>query len=461
MRSTKLSSAIAAAAALLALAPAGALAARAHPNRRQASPGAGCRVKLNVAPHLLTSGESALAYGQLICGDPTSESTQTVTLYRNATGVAGGYTAIGTTSTDANGFYDLTTGAIETNSQFYVVVGSAKSASKTVRVSAQVTVAGPTENSQILTNLKTGRPNSVKFTGSVSPGDKGATVVLQRQNALTGNEWHRIQLGVVQPNGTFSITHAFVVPGPANIRVLIRGGHRNVPSASNILNYEISQSENPQLTIQSSSDPIAYGGSAAISGTVAGAANTQVTLLAHTAGQHTFAPVAEVKTDGTGNYSFPAQSPLDSTFYRVQGAGKSSTVLYEAVKDVLTAGLTSGSLTATGDALTIQAGQTLTFSGAVTPDHTSHVIYLERENAAGTSFHVVEVAVIGAGSTYTISHTVYTPGTSVFRVKIPGDPQNAGAVSPDFTVTSTPPTSASSLTPEAPGNSSQPAQGQV
>jgi hypothetical protein len=243
------------------------------------------------------------------------------------------------------------------------------------------------------------------------------------------------------------------VPGDANIRVLVRSNRRNIPSASNVLTYEISQAQNKQLTINSSADPIAYGQSATISGTAAGAPNTPVTLEAHTAQQGGFAPVAQVNTDAGGNYTFPAQSPLDSTFYQVQGAGKSSAVLYQGVKDVLTAQVS---------ATTIQAGQTLTFTGTVAPDHTGHVIYLERQNAAGTGFHVAEVATIAAGSTYSIAHTVYNVGPSVvFRVKVPGDPQNGGTASQPFTIQVTRPSSASALTPEAPGNSTQPPEGQV
>ncbi len=452
MRSNKLKAAIAAASALLLLAPAGAAARDHHPrlDRRHAAPSAGCRVKLNVAPHLITSGESALAYGQLTCAVPASEQGQAVTLYQRSVGTPG-YTPAGTTTTDEHGFYELTASSITTNSAFYVTAGGAQSANRLVRVAAQVTLSGPTEGSQILTALKTGRRNHVTFTGSVSPSDTGAIVVLQRQNSITGNDWHRIQVGVVQAGGTFSLTHDFVVAGPANIRVLVRGNRRNAPSASNVLSYEITQAQNPRLTILSSTNPISFGQSTTISGVAAGAPNMPVTLLARTARHGGFSPVAQTTTDGSGNYTFPTQSPVASTFYRVTGAGKSSTVLYEGVKDVLTAQVS---------ATTIPAGQAIAFSGAVTPDHTGHVIYLERQNASGTSFHVVEVAVIGAGSTYTITHTIYTVGTSVYRVKVPGDPQNGATVSPNFTITTTPP-APSALKPEAPGNSTQPSQGQV
>ena len=83
------------------------------------------------------------------------------------------------------------------------------------------------------------------------------------------------------------------------------------------------------------------------------------------------------------------------------------------------------------------------------------MIYLERQNASGTGFHVVQVGIVGAGSTYSIVHTVYDAGTKVFRVKIPGGPENEGAASPPFTITVTP-APAAALAPEAPGNSSQP-----
>jgi hypothetical protein len=451
MRSIKLIGGVAAA-ALVALAPATALAGHRHLGRRGAPP-SGCRLVLNVAPRLLTAGDTALAYGHLSCANAPEEANQTVTLYQDAVG-SPGYAVAGTTTTLAHGVYDLATAALSANSRFYAVAAGTQSPIKAVRVEAQVILSGPADGANLLTaGARAGRRNTVAFSGKVTPEDVGATVVLQRQNALTGNEWHRIQFGTVEAGGSFSITHAFVVPGDANIRVLIRSAHRNIPSPSNELNYEISQAENPQLTIASSVNPLVFGGSTTISGTVAGASNTPVTLLAHTVHQRAFAPVAEVKTDGSGNYAFPAQSPVDSTFYEVQGNGRSSAVLYEGVKDVLTMVLSPA-------ATSIQAGQTLTFSGAVSPDHSGHLIYLERQNAHGTGFNVVEVAMLATGSTYSIPYTVYNLGTNIFRVKIPGDVQNGGAVSLPVTIQVTPPTPAA-LTPEPPGNSTMPPEGQV
>lgn len=446
MRTIRLTTAIAATATLLALAPATALAG----HKRQTTGHAGtCRVRLNVAPRLLYAREPALAWGRLICPGG-EEANQTVTLYQSAVGSLGGFTALGTTTTNALGGYQLSTGALTGNSVFYAVIDSVASERRTVRVVAEVSLSGPTEG-ELPAGIQTGRPNRVRFTGSVYPYDEGALVVLQRQNALTGDEWHRIGKGVVGPEGKFTIAHTFIVPGDASIRVLIRSSHRNVASPSNELNYEISQAQNPKLTIESLANPIVYGQSVTIHG--ATAPNTLLTLMARTARQGAFSPVAQVRSDGGGVYTFPAQPPVDSTFYEVQGAGLTSAVLFEGVGDALTATMSPA-------VTSIPAGQALTFSGSVSPDHTGHAIYLEGLNAAG-KFHVLQRAAIMPGSTYSIVHYVYDEGMSVFRVKVPGDPQNGGAASQTFTVQVTPPPSATALTPEPAGNSTLPTEGEV
>ncbi len=451
MRSIKLAAAVTTAVTSLALSGAAASAAGRHAGEGGRRSGS-CRVTLNVAPRLITTGESVLAFGHLSCGEPG----QTVTLYESSVS-SPGYSVAGTTTTDARGSYQVSVSDLTTNSTFYVTAGTAQSGRRAVKVAAQVTLSGPPEG-VVPTTLRTGRHNRVTFTGTVSPADAGAVVVLQRQNAAKGNEWHLIQLGgvgkggIVNKEGDFSITHTFVVPGPANIRVVVRSGKRNVASPSNILSYEISQAQNPQLTIESSADPISYGQSTTISGVVAGAPNTAVQLLARTTQHGVFTQVGQVKTDSSGDYTFPPQTPLTDTFYQVQGAGKRSAVLFEGVKYVLTAGVSD---------TTVQSGQSLTFSGTVTPGETGHVIYLERENLAGTGFHAIEVGTVTASSTYSIVHTFFAVGTTVVRIKIPGDPLNATTDSQPFSIQVTAAPSPDALTPETPGNSTQPPEGQV
>jgi hypothetical protein len=445
MRLRKLGPALIAATSLLALAPAAASAHK-HP-----SPLGRCRININVAPRKITAGESTEVSGRLACRRHANAGGQLVKLYAHAAGSAGSI-PVQSTTTEANGSYKFSTAAENANTSFYVRSHGAQSARRRLRVAAQVTLTGPPEGTQI----ETGAPNQQTFSGTVNPTDVGARVILQRQNAITGNEWHRIGIGQVVAGGStggeYTITHTFRVPGDASIRVLVRSDGLNIPSESNLLEYEITQAQNPSLTISSSADPISYGQSVTISGVLAGATTSQpVTLLARTVHQHGFAPVAEVSTDASGNYSFPAQTPVNSTLYKVQGAGQKSAVLYEGVKDVLTAEVS---------ATTVQAGQALTFKGTVAPDQSGHVIYLERQNATGTGFHVVQISYVMPGSEYSIVHQVYVPGTKVFRVDIPGGPDNGRAVSQLFTIVVTP-APASALAPEAPTNSSQPGEGQT
>lgn len=457
MRLGKLGPAVIAATSLLALAPAAASAHK-HP-----SPLGRCSINIRVAERQITASEQVEVKGRLKCIPRASAGSQAVTLYEHVAGGAG-YVPTLSTTTDASGFYKFKPPALNANTSFYVRSHGAQSGREKVRVALQVTLTGPPEGTQI----ETGAPNQQTFSGTVNPADVGARVILQRQNAVTGNEWHRIGFGLVEAGGNYTITHTFRVPGDASIRVLVRSDRINSPSASTPLEYEISQAQNPSLTIASSADPITYGQSVTISGVLAGGVSQPVTLEARTVHQQGFAPVAEATTDASGNYSFAAQAPVNSTLYRVittdpsclsaprhVGSCKAplqkSAVLYEGVKNVLTAEVSP---------TTVQAGEALTFKGTVAPDHTGHIIYLERQNAAGTAFHVVQVGYVLPGSEYSIVHQVYVPGTKVFRIDIPGGPDNGRAVSQLFTVLVTP-APASALTTEAPGNSSVPSEGQT
>ncbi len=448
MRSPKLMSALAL--ALVALAVPATAAARAHHHgagRHSASPGS-CRLTLDVAPRLLTSGETALAYGQASC-PAAAEAGQTVTIYERAA-TTGGYSVAGTATTDPHGFYQLTTPALTQNSVFYAALSGARSPQRTVRVIAQVELTGPQEGKPLFAGIHTGRQNAVTFTGTVSPADSGAEVVLQRQNEVRGRGWHRIGRTIVNSTGGFALTHVFWVPGASDIRVLVRSNKRNVLSTSNTLSYDITQAQNPALTIVTSADPIAYDGSVVISGAAAGAPNASLTLLARTA-NGSFKPVATTNANSEGKYAFPAQTMLASTFYRVQGASRRSAVLYQGVKYVLTVNPTAASA---------QSGQPFSVTGTVTPARAGHEIYLQRLSPQGTSWHVVGVGTVNADGSYAISHVFFAPGTDALRVKIPGDPENGGTASTPFDLTVTPAPGAS-LKPEPPSNSSQPSQGQL
>jgi hypothetical protein len=452
MRSIKLAPAAAAVAALLVAVPGGtaAVGRRLHPGAGRHNAGGrprvpgDCQVSIDVAPPLLTAGDPVVIFGQLTCGGGASAAGQAVALFQHLPS-GRGYSQVQSVTTDANGFYEFPPiDGVDTESAWYVRSDGARSRAEQARVAAVVTLDGPAEGSQLLT----GSANAVTFTGAVSQADAGYSVRLERQDSAAGGVWDPLgPAGQVGAEGGFTITHAFLHPGPATIRAVVTnraaGNPHNSPSASNVLDYEISQAQGPSVTIQASADPIEAGQAVTISGT--GPAHRRVTLRAATA-HGRLATIATTTTDAGGKYAFPAQAPSASTFYRVRVGNTSSAELLVGVKDVLSANVS---------ATTVQAGQPLTFSGTVTPEHSGHTIYLERENASGAGFHVVEVATVGSGSSYSIAHSVYDAGTSVYRVTIPGGPENEGASSAPFTIEVTPAPPAA-LIAEGLGNSSQP-----
>jgi hypothetical protein len=459
MRSIKpVPAAAAAAATLLALAPAGASAAK-HPRAKrhaQAIRAGGCHLKISAAPRFVAFGEPSQISGQLLCKAGTSVANQTVTVFQRSVAPRA-LTTVGTATTDEHGLYQLPTPALQTNSKFFATALGAKSGERAVKVSPKVDISGPPDGSQLFTGAGPFvrahglRSNTVTFTGTVSPQDVGATVALQRENTVGIEEWHRIgATSKVGPGGTYSITHTFGAPGDANIRVVVRPSKSNAAGVSETLSYEISQPQNPALTIQSSSNPIFYGQPVTITGTIAGGA-TPLTLMARTRTQDKFVPIATVTSASNGAYAFPVLSPLQSTFYQVTGAGKSSARLFEGVKYGLTASVS---------ATTVQAGQPLTFSGTVSPGHLGHPVYLQAQNPSGIGYHFVEAGTVTAGSTYSITNVRFVAGVKKFRIRVPGDPENQGAASAPFTITVTP-VPAAALAPEPPGNSAPPSEGHV
>jgi hypothetical protein len=459
MRSIRLTWALAACAATVAVLFPAAASARHHASRhaaRHAAGTGGCRVHINVAPRFIETGESTVVFGELTC--PTQPpADQTVTVYGQSVGGPPA-SVLGTTSTDEHGNYAFTTTPLQSNSQFYVTVYGVQSGHRGVKVSPKVTMTGPPDGSQLFTGggpfirshlRRQGLSNKVVFSGTVSPSDQGATVALQRENSVGNEEWHRIGWSAVGQGGTYSITHVFAVPGDANIRVIVRAPKRNAPGASESLSYEISQAQNPALTIESSADPISYGQPVTVSGKIEAATPTTLTLLARTRLQHGFVPVATSTSGAGGTYSFPVQTPTQSTFYKVTGAGKTSSRLFEGVRY---------GVTASASASSVAAGQPVTFSGTVTPAHAGHPVYLQALSGSGVGYHTVEVAQVAADGTFTIAHSFYAASTRKLRVKVPGDPENQGTATVAVALEVTP-APAAALTPEAPGNSAQPAEG--
>jgi hypothetical protein len=266
-------------------------------------------------------------------------------------------------------------------------------------------------------------PVRATFAGTVSPSDPGALVALQVAYGASGEYWRSVAFGRVGSDGSYSIAHAFRTPGEASVRTIVQARKLHMAAAiSEPLAYVVGQTQNPQLTIQSSADPLAYGQSVTISGVAAGQANQPVTLLARAAGH--FAVVATGTTDARGDYTFD-QAPLQNTYYKVTDAAAESTMLFEGV---------SYALSPDPVADTVQAGQQLTFSGTLAPARVGQVVQLERQYPSGIGFHVVELTTVGDASDYTVVHAFDTVGANLMRIKVPGDDGHLSSTSVPFTI---------------------------
>ena len=115
---------------------------------------------------------------------------------------------------------------------------------------------------------------------------------------------------------------------------------------------------------------------------------------------------------------------------------------------------------ARASASSVAAGQPVTFSGTVTPAHEGHPVYLQALSGSGVNYHTVGVATVAHDGTFVIAHTFYAPGARKLRVKVPGDPESQGAATLAVALEVTP-APAAALTPEAPSNSTQPAEGHL
>jgi hypothetical protein len=435
MRSTKLTAALAAASALLAVAPGAAGARQATHALTGAKPH--CRVYLIAEPRTIVSGEPAQLFGKLTCAGG-GEEKQPVIVYGRTAG-SPTFKVIAEKTTETGGFYTLVQPGITADSFYYVRALGARSGSKSVRVAPVVKLEGPPTG----TTLLTGSKNKVTFSGTVTPADEGAEVLLERENSGSSEEWSAIQRGIVV-KGKYKLEHGFAIPGSADLRTIVRPhGSFTVRGTSETLSYGISQRQNLNLLIHTSSYTVPFETPVTISGVLKEGAGKTITLLAHTEGKPV-ETVSTVKAGLGGSYEFK-ETPLNNTLYQVTGGSQKSAALFQGVKYVLTP---------IAPATTVEDGQALTFLGKVSPALEGKKVYLQRENLFAGGFHVADLGVVGAGGSYSIAHSFFGVGKQVYRIKVPGDRLNQSMSSAPFTieVTSVPP---KALKPAAPAKQPQ------
>jgi hypothetical protein len=387
---------------------------------------------INAIPNPIDAGEGVFIYGHL---NVPPVGGQTIVLYHHLTGSGLGYTRVGQTTTDSHGFYEFTRAedVVMTNRSWFVrEAGIHQIHSRTVfeRVAALVS---PSASS---TSAVTGEP--VVFTGHVDPSHAGERVVLQEQTA--SGDWRGLKTGPLDGASNYSITYRWRFEGDHTVRVLFGSDVRNIRGTANPVTVAVQQKQIPGFTITSSDQLISYGQTVTISGVLANAPSTPLTLWARNAYQSQFTPIADTVTGSDGSYSFAPQIPSYNTVYQVRttlAPRRHSAVLFEGVQDVLT--LTPSSTTS-------QVGGQVTFTGTVLPDKAGRVVYLQRLGADG-DWHNEEIRIVTNASTFQFGWTFGKAGTYEFRARITGDRPNVGGASAPVTIQVAPTTNPATLPP--------------
>jgi hypothetical protein len=396
-----------------------ALAAGTVPAVGNAAPRRNHGLTINASPHSIIAGQSVLIYGRLRGGNVDD---QAIVLYQHLAGFGGGYTAVGSTTTDSGGYYKFPQSNVLTNRSWFTRErDNPRIHSRTVfeRVAALVTPP-TTSSSTVETNHR------VVFTGTVTPPVHAFDRVLLQQQVNESDDWRTLKVGRLNGASAYSIAYRFRVPGQRDLRVVFPGDRRNTKAASDTTTITVEQAQVNGFTINTSDPIIPFGGSATISGVLSGASSpTAIMLCSRSLAGRRFTGCEAGMTGSDGTYSFSV-SPSQNELYQVRTSlppKRHTAVLFEGVRDLVTmAGPGSSTV-----------GATVTFTGSVTPDKAGHVIYLQRLGEDG-DWHTVEIGRVKHDSTYQFAWMFGNAESQTFRARIISDKRNVGAASNKVTV---------------------------
>lgn len=415
---------------VIALAAPGAASAAPHPHHNR-----GLTIATTTNP--IVAGEGVLIYGRLQGAD---NAAQRILLFHRINPAAQ-FSLVSITRTDSAGYYEFVRadGIVNSNRNWYVV-GPGGTHSRTTHelVSSIVTL-----NAASSTSL-TGQ--AVDFTGTVFPAHPYQRVLIQEQNSSSGTGWHTVATGHTSASSAFSIEHKFALAGSYTLRAYFPSDSRNIAGQSDALTLTVQQKQNASFTINASAPVISAAQTETITGTLYAAGstttpktNTVVTLYGKQYGGG-WTPLATTTTDSTtGDYSFSA-TPIHNMVYVVKTTDPphvETADLYVGVQDAVTINASAPS---------VDVGDPVTVSGTVTPDHTGHVVNLQRMTPSG-SWVDVETGYLNSSSAYSFNYGFGQLGTFQLRVQIPGGPYNVAVASTPVSVAVSAVAPASSLPP--------------
>ncbi len=399
------------------------------PSVASASPRHNHDLTIAAVPSHIMAGDPVLIYGHLAGPD---NANQLIRLYHRIN-PRFGYTLIGTTLTNAAGYYEFTRAdGIVTSNRSWYVRGPVASHSRTVH-----------EYVQALVSLNSSTPtadtrHAVAFFGTVAPSHAYQRIWLQERSG-SGDDWRTIRSGFTGGGSGYRIYYRWSIPGSYDLRTVLAGDSRNVRSYSAPVSVTIQQAQRPYFSINSSAPVISYQGSATLSGVLDKVGTSTpdpgvpVTLLSRTAGGR-YSAIATATTGTDGSYSF-TEAPSQNTLYYVRvtlDSRRHTSALFEAVREQV-----SGTPSTTSSTV----GSTITFTGSVLPGRAGDVVYLQRLGKDG-DWHTVKVSYLNGSSAYSISWTLGDAGTDTFRTRVLSDRYNAGGASAPMAITvSQPPVS--------------------
>jgi hypothetical protein len=347
-----------------------------------------CVVSLE-GPATANAGEAPVLKGQLTCGETSEEAGQSVAIFEHSAGTPG-FAEAGLATTETNGGFSFTPTGLGGKTQFYARFGRSRSQHVQVRVTPLVTLAGPAHGAVLPMSARRTR-SPIRFTGTVSPADTGAPVTLQRERPVGSGQWRRVAVTRVGEDGSFAFVHLFRAAGPVVLRAFVHGFAHRLAAVSETLSYEVSQAQNPALTIAAEPNSVALGQSVTITGKLSGAAARIVTLSAREAGG-AYAPVATATTGEGGSYTF-TETPTATTDYRVSGNGVHSMPVRITV---------TFALTATPSATSLVEGEGFTIAGTVMPASPGARVYLKRTARTGVGYETLGYGTLAPDSSYTL-----------------------------------------------------------
>jgi hypothetical protein len=197
---------------------------------------------MQVSSVQVLAGESVTVSGNVQCPEGVEAAGQTVTLLVHTPRGPRGLSEAASATSAADGSYQISSPALEENTNLVVQVGTRRSARRRVRVAPQISVLAPASGTELLPASRAdaqAATNTVTFEGTVTPAAPADLVVLQRELPEGSGRWRRVAVSRLDEAGRYTITHTFRRPGTVTVRVLVRCAGALLPTVSEALTYTV------------------------------------------------------------------------------------------------------------------------------------------------------------------------------------------------------------------------------